>query len=532
MEKYKVLLVDDEPQILRGMEEGIDWESFGFEIIGTASNGQEAWELMQANRPDVLISDIRMPFMDGLELVETLAKNYMKMKIILFSGFDDFEYAQKAIRYGVSEYLLKPVSIEQMEELLKRMYGEITAEIQEKNNKTYLLRMYRENLPILREQFLTELIEGKISSEKIEKRLQNLHLDFPWDSCVAAVLQPDPEEEEAELKLFSISKVIHEIFEGFSQHLVFRCYERIVLLVHVEEKTQIQNILKCLNEASLIGRRFMQVNFYCGVGSVVQGIHQVEHSYKNAVCALEYSVVSEDEPVIYIQDIEAPLEKESHYFDEQCVKNLELAVKMADRRKIQEAVEKLFEELERCKLNFEEYQMRVLETGLSFSKIAYQYGLRDTEFLDARQLMGAIFSMQTGEQLKKWLCQYTCHMGEAVNQKRMDNNGVLAQKAKEYIDKNFSRSDLSVETLCEYLHVSPSHFSNIFKKEHGINFITYLTNRRMEEAMLLLKTTDYKTKVISEMVGYPESNYFSYVFKKQIHISPVNFRRQERQREV
>ena len=149
MEMYKVLLVDDEPQILRGMEVGIQWENFGFEVIGTAGNGKEAWEMIQNNRPDVLISDIKMPFMDGLELVEIINKNFIKMKIILFSGFDDFEYAQKAIRFGVTDYLLKPVSMPQMEELLNRTHKEIEKEIEEKNNKQYLQQIYKENLPLL-----------------------------------------------------------------------------------------------------------------------------------------------------------------------------------------------------------------------------------------------------------------------------------------------------------------------------------------------------------------------------------------------
>ncbi len=526
-EKYKVLLVDDEPQILRGMKDGIDWESFGFQVVAVASNGQEAWEIIQNNRPDVLISDIRMPFMNGLELVEKIYRNYIKMKIILFSGFDDFEYAQKAIRYGVSDYLLKPVSMSQMEELLKRMYGEITAEIEEKNNKTYLLQMYQENLPILRERLLTEIIEGRIPAEKREKRLQELNIDFNWKDCVAVILQPNPEDEDAQLKMFSISKLMQEIFQGFQQHIVFRCYEYIILIVHLEEKGHLQEVLKCLNEAQIIGKRFMQVDFYCGVGKPVSGIEQLERSYKDALCALEYSVVSENDRVIYIQDIESPME-EGHYFEGQCGRDLELAIKMADEEKISEAVTRIFQELEHYKLNFEEYQTFILELSFSFVKIAHQYHLDGESFLNAKNLITSILSLHTGEQLKKWLYQNSVDIGYAINQKRIDNNGILAQRAKEYIDRNFRQPDLSVEMLCEYLHVSPSHFSNIFKKEHGINFITYLTNKRMEEAAMLLKTTDYKTKVISEMVGYPESNYFSYVFKKCMNVSPANFRKQER----
>lgn len=530
MDLYKVLLVDDESMILKGMEEGINWQEFGFEVAGTASNGQEAWEMIQNDRPDILISDIRMPFMNGLELVKTLNENYIKMKVILVSGYDDFEYAQQAIRYGVSEYLLKPISVPQMEELLKRMHQEITIEIEEKNNQTYLQQMYQENLPIIKERFLTELMEGRIPPEKIEKRLKNLQIDFDWNCCIAAVIQLSQDEEDEEIKYFSISKVIHEIFEGFSPHLLFRCYEKIVLVVHIEDQNQVQNVLKCLNEANVLGKRFLQTSFYCGVGTPAYGIDQIDRSYKNAVSALEYSVVSEDEMLTYIQDIENPMEDDKNYMDEQYSKELVLAVKMSDERKIHQEVDHMFQEMERCKMNFEDYQTKILELSFLFAKIARQYDLKDDSYFNTRHLMSEIFLIHTGEQLKKWLLNYTTNLGNAVNQKRLDNNELLAQKAKDYIDKNFRCSDLSVETLCEYLHISPSHFSCIFKKIHGINFINYLTDKRIEEAIFLLKTTDYKTKVISEMVGYPESNYFSYVFKKCTDISPANFRKQERNR--
>lgn len=528
MEIYKVLLVDDEPQILRGMEVGIQWENFGFEVIGTAGNGKEAWEMIQTNRPDVLISDIKMPFMDGLELVEIINKNFIKMKIILFSGFDDFEYAQKAIRFGVTDYLLKPVSMPQMEELLNRTHKEIEKEIEEKNNKQYLQQIYKENLPLLREQFLIELIEGRIPQYKIERRIKTLNIDFNFERCVVAVIQPDWENEYAELNMFSILNIINELFEEFSHHFLFRCYENIVLIVEVEDNNKLQSMLKCLNEAYVFAKRFMNLDFYCGVGNIVSGIEQLEYSYKSARSALKYSVVSDDENIIYIKDIENPLGENENYFDEQYYEILELSVKMADKNKIDTTIDNIFQELERCKKNFEEYQTYILELCFSLSKIASQFDLEDESFFDTRNIMTSVLSQHTGDQLKKWLYNYCVNLGYAINQKRIDNNVILAQKAKKYIDENFSDSTLSVETLCEYLHISHSHFSNIFKKVHGINFITYLTKRRIDEAVTLLKTTDYKTKVISEMVGYPESNYFSYVFKKYMNVSPANFRRQER----
>ena len=530
MELYKVLLVDDEPMILKGMEEGIPWNKYGFEVAGIASNGKEAWEIIQNDRPDVLISDIRMPFMNGLELVKLLRENYIKMKVILVSGYDEFEYAQEAIRYGVSEYLLKPLSMPQVEELLINVHREITKEIEEKKNKAYLQNMFKENLPILRERFFIEVIEGKIEEESIEGRLKNLKIDFKFNNCAVAVLQIKNNKADSDMDFFSVSKIIQDVFENFAPYILFKYLENIVLIVNLEDKNLMQNFLKCLNEANMVSKRFADLSFYCGVGNFAPDIMSISMSYKNAVTALEYSVVSDDEPVIYIQDIDNIVYDHNPLLCEQYLKELIVSIKLSDKRLIRHEVESLFLEMDRGNFNIEEYQTKIIEMCFEILRVARQYSLSDKRFSSARMLMSEIFSIRTGEQLKEWMLEYTTGLSDAVNKKRLDINDLLAQKAKDYIDDNFRDSNISVETLCDYLHISPSHFSNIFKKIHGINFINYLTNKRIDEAVYLLKTTDLKTKVISEMVGYPESNYFSYVFKKATNISPANFRKKEREK--
>ena len=530
MELYKVLLVDDEPMILKGMEEGIPWEKYGFEVAGTASNGKEAWEIIQNNRPDVLISDIRMPFMNGLELVKLLKENYIKMKVILVSGYDEFEYAQEAIRYGVSEYLLKPLSMPQVEELLNNIHKEITHEIEEKKNKTFFQNMLMENLPILRERFYIEVMEGKIKEDNIERRLSNLKIDFKFNNCVVALLQLKRTKIESEIDFFSVSNTIQDVFENFAPYILFKYLENIVLIANIEDKNHMQDFLKCLNEANMISKRFADIPFYCGVGNFANDIMEISMSYKNAVAALEYSVVSDDEPVIFIQDIDNIMNNHNPLLCEQYLNNLIGAIKLSDKRTIRHEIDCIFLEMDRGNFNIEEYQSKIIELCIDILKVARQYSLSDKRFSSARILITDIFSIRTGEQLKEWMIEYTIELSDAVNRKRLDINELLAQKAKDYIDENFRDSNLSVETLCDYLHISPSHFSNIFKKIHGINFINYLTNKRIYDAVYLLKTTDLKTKVISEMVGYPESNYFSYVFKKTTNISPANFRKKEREK--
>ena len=153
MIRYKVLLADDEKQILDGMKNGTDWNAVGYEVVGTALNGLEAWEMIQSLQPDVVISDIRMPFMDGLELAKKIAGRLTRSRMILFSGFDDFDYAQQAIRYQVYDYMLKPVKPEDLQALLLRLHEELDTDIRNAQDAKYLRKVYEENLPLIKEHF-------------------------------------------------------------------------------------------------------------------------------------------------------------------------------------------------------------------------------------------------------------------------------------------------------------------------------------------------------------------------------------------
>ena len=174
---FTVILADDEAQILEGIHRGIDWDALGFEVIATASNGKELLERTETLRPDLVISDIKMPFLDGLQVAKMLHDNMMHVKIVLFSGWDDFEYAQLAIRYGVSEYILKPIDFQEMDTLLNKLHDELEEEFQQRSSRTRLEQLYQESLPLLQESFYTSLIEGRVQPNEMEKYLESRYTD-------------------------------------------------------------------------------------------------------------------------------------------------------------------------------------------------------------------------------------------------------------------------------------------------------------------------------------------------------------------
>ena len=504
---FTVILADDEAQILEGIHRGIDWDALGFEVIATASNGKELLERTETLRPDLVISDIKMPFLDGLQVAKMLHDNMMHVKIVLFSGWDDFEYAQLAIRYGVSEYILKPIDFQ---------------EFQQRSSRTRLEQLYQESLPLLQEQVLIQLVSSNSSLEQLEKQMQTLSLDLhaAWYGMVLIKAAGDSADF---LSQVSMTESVKEMLEHVCRFVSFRYLDKIAYLLLLSDQGQLPQILKSLSEAAHLAKHYGQVSFSCGVGMPCESLEQLPVSFAQATEALEYSLVSAEETVMVYQDI-APYG--NNVYTTLNTDALETAIKQEDQKKVDAEVQKLLEQLEKSHYHFNAYQSAILEIIFALSGIFRQYHMMDDEiFADAKRMTTKVLSLETGEQLNAWLLNYCHYISYAIHRRKVDHNSLLAQKAMEYVEQHYGDADLSVETVCNYLHVSMSHFSNLFRKETDMSFLVYLTKKRMEEAVRLLKTTDYKSRVIGEMVGYPEPNYFSYVFKKNMQVSPANFRK-------
>lgn len=169
---YRILLVDDEEEVRKGILRKMDWEKLGFQVAGDAENGEEALEKIEQLKPDVVMTDIRMPYMDGLTLTARIRQKYPSMKVLIFSGYDDFEYAQQAIKLNVTEYILKPVNVEELTEILNRVRENLDEEIEQRRDINLLRERYRSSLPIIREIFLNDLVRGNVDEEEVKPKLE------------------------------------------------------------------------------------------------------------------------------------------------------------------------------------------------------------------------------------------------------------------------------------------------------------------------------------------------------------------------
>lgn len=526
MRTFSIVLADDEQQILFGMKKGIAWEELGFEVVGTAQNGKEALELIEEYHPDLLISDIKMPFMDGLELAKIVHDNCMNTKIMLFSGWDDFEYARMAISYGVSEYIMKPINYDEMRRLLEGMHRELEKEYDEKVNRVRLENVYAASLPLLRQQFFSQLVTESLEEHYREQQIKNLKLNFEYDAFYLVAVKIREYHSEDVLSELSIKETIKETLEKIADVYTFSMLDKDVFLLCSNQRYDIGRITRTIEETSVMIHRIFQVGVSCGISACGRVITELPVLYTQALEALDYNLVIREECYTYYNDI-LPLQKKENDWSAE-VESIEKIITHCSPQELRIEVEKLLHKLQAAHYNLNEYQVVILEILFVISRLYKKYQITsEEEFAGSKKMAVKILSLNTGEELDNWLMNYCQLIRDLIQKKQVDNNVVLAEKAKKLVETRFKEPDLSVETVCKELHVSSSFFSKIFKQETGVTFLNYLINRRMEEAKRLLDKTDYKSHVIGEMVGYPEPNYFSYVFKKNCGVSPAKYRKLE-----
>ena len=525
----KVLIADDERIVRKTLRLIGNWDKYEMELVGEAQNGIEVLEMIERLTPDILLLDMKMPGLSGNQILEQLTEKNKQIYVIVISGYDDFEYARTAISYGVSQYIMKPIDYNEMQKLLTTMHEELEKEYAEKMNRTRLENIYTESIPLLRQQFFTQLLTETLTEDYCTLQMKNLKLNLDYEVFHIITVKIRENDLNDVLSELSIKETIKESLEKITDLYHFGMIDREVFLLCGNKKHDIERITRTIQEASVIIERIYHTNISCGISSSGTSLRALPVLYQQALEALDYNVVIQDESYTYYNDIlplqkDAPLQKDDDWNSE--VDSIEKIITHCSEEELKTAVLNMLEHLHEAHYNLNEYQIVILEISFSLARLYKKYQITsDKEFAGSKKMAVKILSLNTGEELDNWLINYFQLMRTLIQKKQVDNNVILAENAKKLVEEHFREPDLSVESICKELHVSSSYFSKIFKQETETTFLNYLISRRMEEAKMLLKMTDYKSHVIGTMVGYPEPNYFSYVFKKHCGISPVKYRK-------
>lgn len=533
MSLYRIMLVDDEEEVRKAMIRKMDWERLGFSVVGDAENGEDALEKIEQLEPDVVMTDIRMPYMDGLTLTARIREKYPSIKILIFSGYDDFEYAQQAIKLNVTEYILKPVNGEELAEILKRIRVSLDEEIEQRRNISILRESYLGSLPILRELFLNDLVRRTTDVANVVPKLREYGINIldarKWLAAVIHVEQMEQAggqilSQHQELIPISVKKLVEDHLKPYCRFAVFNSMDGITVLAAVDEGNTQTGFINLLNDICKESRRVLEVTITIGVGHSCGTLQEISRSYQNAVDALGYRAIVGGGKTIYINDME-PVSQGKLQLDSKGEAELISAIKFGPEEAIDSVIQGLISRMDDARVHARQYQVYILSVINCLTRLMQQYDLNLDEMFDGQTSYADILTgNRNRDEFAAWIISIARRINEAMNRERDNTTRKVIVEAKEYIQENYSNPELSVEMLCRHLHMSPAYFSTVFKKETGQTYINYLTEVRLGKAVELLNTTDDKTYVIAQKVGYQEQNYFSYVFKKQYGVSPTKYR--------
>ncbi len=533
MSLYRIMLVDDEEEVRKAIIRKIAWEQLGFVMVGDAENGEDALEKLEQLEPDVVMTDIRMPYMDGLTLSARIRDKYPSLKILIFSGYDDFEYAKQAIKLNVTEYILKPVNGEELTQILNRIRISLDEEIEQRRNITALQKSYLGSLPILRELFLNDLVRRTTDIDTVVPKLREYGIDIldarKWLAVVIHIEQIEQSETQVlsqhqELIPISVRGLVEDHLKSYCRNAIFNSADGITVIVAVDENNTQTGLINLLNDICKESKRVLEVSITVGVGHSCNSLKEISRSYQSAVDALGYRAIVGIGKTIYINDVE-PVICGKLQLDVKSEAELTAAVKFGPKELISNVIQSLVAHMDEVKVHARQYQAYMLSIVNCITRTMQQYDLDIGEMFDSENWYTATMEgIYRKEEFAEWLLPIALRMNEALNHERDNTARKVILNAKEYILEHYSDPELSVETLCRYLHMSPAYFSTMFKKETGQTYINYLTQVRLDKAVELLNETDEKTYMIAQKVGYQEQNYFSYVFKKWYGISPTKYR--------
>lgn len=539
----KIFLAEDEVIVRETIKRMIPWEDLGFELVGEAADGEMALPLLLRQKPDLLITDIKMPFMDGLTLAKVAKKEIPGLKVVILSGYDDFNYAKQAINIGVEDYLLKPITknalIERLTEIRSRYEHE-------KTQKEYYEKFHREMQAYEKNSsrdFFEALVSGSMDMMEIYRRSEKLGLDIVAEAYNVLIFTMNCEEDfsgqregYSEWEAESL-ELLEEFFSENTSAMLFRCnIFSYGVLIKGQKETIEENTRSCVSEIQrILDRKEQKRQWFVAAGEPVERLSQIQKSYYSASRAFSQRYLY-DENILYYDEM-ASMEKknvtedDSTYLQKVDVNALNPAIlqKFLSNGLLEETenfVKDYFyaigqEPLE--SLVFRNYvTLNVRFSVMSFLK---EIGC-DTRTLEQEDTEDVL--SESSKSLENAIAYAEKIISQAItlrDQNSGNKNRSILKTAVDFIDSHYMEEDMSLNKAANAANVSANHFSALFSQNMGQTFIEYLTNLRMNKAKEYLRCTSMRSSEIAGEIGYKDAHYFSYLFKKTQGMTPSDYRK-------
>ena len=517
---YKVFLVEDEIVAREGIRDNVDWQSAGFEFCGEAPDGEIALPLIEKNQPDVIITDIKMPFMDGLQLSKIIREQMPWVKIIILSGHDEFDYAQSAIKLGVTEYLLKPINATEIQNVLQTVATALDQESEERKNLKELQSQIKDILTLQRERLLLQLVVGGVSSTEAIEQCRQIGLDIIAQQYLVVLIKVHFYEDDGYVDFAKYQEIQSIVAELANMHpsafFAQKSVQELLLVMNGADPEELKQ--DGLFLASLIQQDIEAGTGYrvsVGVGNVQQRLSDIFLSFAEALTAVNKS---NPNPPIDNHNMAQMLQLEQSTVEQYLKSGLSIEfdtfftdhLQPLGQAALQSTLIKhyFFVDIILTAAQF------VIELGGDASKVIPQ--MDDMERF--------LVTIQTMDDMQDALRKIFTAVFLFRNNQAQYEKTKLIFEAKDFIDAHFTDPNLLLNEVAATVNLSPSHFSVVFGRETGESFKDYLTRVRIERAKELLRTTNMKCSDVAYQSGYSDPHYFSYVFRKNTGLPPQQFR--------
>lgn len=523
-----MFLVEDEIVVREGIRSSISWEKTRFNLIGEAPDGEMALSMLKDLKPDILLTDIRMPFMDGLALARIVRKTQPWIKIVIISGHDEFKFAKEAISLGVEEYLLKPVSADDMLTCLEKIADQIEEEKQELESIEVLRQQAQSSTDVKREKWLASLVCGEVSAEKAIDMAHFHGIDMIAKGYMVLIAEIDlPASDFSQLekirRILAAYDVSAQEIIGFPQGV-----NQYVFIVKDNGEESLEETAYSLAQGLVFEvQRKTLGKILVGIGLPAERIAGIPKSFSEANAALRHIGISGRKQIIGFSDMQSGVQ----------VVQRSGSDPVADRLRVLtsgdiECFIAQYEEMLGKNDNQASYigYYLLYDLVVAATTVVREFGGNPAEIFSSNYSHDLIIKIASDRNSFSAEIRRILHAIQTLQKAlSVDAHFSMIQKAKIYIDSHFSDSDISLHVVASQVYVSPNHFSTIFSQESGETFIDYLTCVRIENAKKLLRTTRKKSADIAYESGFNDPHYFSFIFKKKTGISPREYRSEENQ---
>ncbi|MDX9898828.1 MAG: response regulator [Spirochaetia bacterium] len=527
-EPYKIILVDDEDEVRGRISSKISAES-GFIVVGTAGNGYDALELIEKHEPQVVLTDIKMPYIDGIELAGIIRRDHPTVRIGFITGFDEFDYAREAIELGVKSYLTKPLTQEDIAAFLLKLKRELDDEIRDNYSREQIQKQYEQSIPLVIENcFVSLLASGASGSSADIEQLRGYGVSLDESPYVVAfaVVERNPESwgiiEFEKLKLSVRSRLGSLLDQESLEYYRFMFHEGEVFIVKQKGSEFARTIDAVLNRMARSAEQFMAVRVNVGVSLPHKDFRQLAKAYEEAASALYTGRFGALSPVNHFGQAG---ERDSGFvrLRETDGKNLEYQLRFGSDEALFACISELKADAKKKAHKASGLNLYAVNLAGLLANYAASLGL-DIDELTGGNLIDSLAHMHSLEELFSWLLSVSTLIRQRGAAAKLGTSRNVLEKATAIMHRRYSDADLTLDAVCNELSISPSYLSQLFRKYKESSFVKYLTGIRMEAAMNLLTTTGDLIVDVAIQVGYKDVYYFSHSFKKWTGVSPKKYR--------